>query len=67
MIKQTLICDRCGKMCAEYGNNRGYHIFRKYYLRKSTGNRDYLDLCQSCYDDLAQWMKIGKAESEGEK
>lgn len=56
MKKTEIYCDRCGKLCEKSRNNRGFYIY-KYILTKST---DYVDLCQNCYDGLAEWMKQGK-------
>lgn len=64
MEKIILYCDRCGKECEETRHNRGYHLFRnKFYIRKST-DKEYLDLCQSCYDSLAKWVKEGKGNNK---
>lgn len=59
MTKETIFCDRCGKECEHNRSNRGYHIFRKWILAKSVDN-NYLDLCQKCYDELYDWMKLGR-------
>ena len=59
MIKETIFCDRCGKECEYYRNNRGYNIFRKWSLIKPSNNH-YLDLCQKCYDELYDWMRLGR-------
>lgn len=55
MVKETTYCDRCGKKCEGNRNNRGFHIYRKYFAKKL--NEDvYLDFCQECYDKFAEWM-----------
>ena len=62
MLKQTIICDRCGKECEHIRNSRGRRIFRnKFYMRKS--DDDIFDLCQECYDSLANWW-VESQESE---
>ena len=60
MIEKKIICDRCGKECEHSRLSRGQRIFRyKFFLRKS--DDDIIDLCQECYDSLAEWMK-GKSD-----
>lgn len=61
MVVETIYCDRCGKVCEEYRDNRGLHLY-PIDLRKSDGN--YLDLCQNCYDSLNKWWTEGKIKSE---
>jgi len=59
MIEKKIICDRCGKECEYSRNSRGQRVFRnKFFLKKS--DDDIIDLCQSCYDSLAEWMKFDK-------
>lgn len=63
MIEKKIICDRCGRECEYSRYSRGQRVFRnKFFLRKS--DDDFIDLCQECYDSLAEWMKSGKSESE---
>ena len=59
MVKTIIYCDRCGNVCEECRDNNGYHVFKgKYFMKKTDDN--YLDLCQGCYDSLAEWMKRKK-------
>lgn len=60
MVRRTIYCDRCGKEIEDFINNRGFNIFRKYLLKRSTGIEDRLDLCQQCYDDLSDWVNNSK-------
>lgn len=60
MVKSKIFCDRCGKETEGLINNRGFHIFRKYLLKRSTGIENPLDLCQQCYNDLSDWVNNGK-------
>lgn len=60
MIKETIYCDRCGK---EYKNIRDSHGFRlmkrRHFIEQlKDGIPQKLDLCQSCYDSLAEWMNM---------
>ena len=63
MVKATIFCDRCGKECEDCRNNRGYNIFRKWVFIKSSKGQ-YLDLCQKCYDELYDWMKLGRKKAD---
>ena len=65
MINQTMYCDRCGKLCENDRNNRGFNIFRNKFFIK-THKDEYLDLCQDCYDSLAEWMKKGIESQKSE-
>lgn len=63
MLKNTIICDRCGKECEYSRHCRGQRIFRnKFYMRKS--DDDIIDLCQECYDSLAKWMNGESHETD---
>jgi len=66
MTKETIFCDRCGKECEHYRNNHGYHIFRRKWILTNSLNNDYLDLCQKCYNELYDWMKLGRKEHDKE-
>ena len=66
MIKETMYCDRCGKKCEYTRDCHGFRLMKHRYFieRWMNGVPVKLDMCQSCYDSLAEWMKTGNAESE---
>lgn len=55
MIKNIMICDRCGEQKNFAWNNRGFHLFRRKLILKNVKDNKYFDLCQDCYDSLAEW------------
>ena len=66
MTIEKTVCDRCGKECESSRLNHGWHVYKVKYV---LANWDYydcnsMDLCQNCYDSLAEWMKAGKADRE---
>lgn len=66
MILQREYCDRCGKLCGAHDCNHGFHLFRRFVLANSLDYDRPMDLCQECYDSLAEWMKGGKVDQEKE-
>ena len=66
MIKETMYCDRCSKIIEYTRNSHGFRFMkhRHFIERWAHGEPQKLDLCQSCYDSLAEWIESGKAESE---
>lgn len=42
-------------------------MYLKKFLLVNVKDDNYVDLCQSCYDDLSNWWKSGKKESEDSK
>ena len=60
MIQTTVYCDRCGNECEKNRKNNGFHLFYKSFFLEDVVNKTYLDLCQKCYDELAEWMKDKK-------
>ena len=64
-IEKTF-CDRCGEECESSRSNHSFSIYKvKYVLAKiDYYDLDNMDLCQKCYDSLAEWMKAGKADRE---
>ena len=67
IMGRKIICDRCGKECAVYGENRYIpFIFQKKYTYV-TAHYDHNDgreieyyLCKECLDLFKSWMKSGK-------
>ena len=60
MTKETIFCDRCGKECEYHRKNPGFFMMRTTYHLFKSSDRDYVDLCQSCYDSLGRWMSEKK-------
>ena len=63
MTKQTIYCDRCGKVCETSRSNHGLHLYKKFVLTDVTKYDEPRDLCSDCYNSLAEWMKTGKADA----
>lgn len=61
MVKNTVTvyCDRCGKICEDIKNTHAFRFMkRNYYVEKwKYGEATKVDLCQSCYDSFAKWIK----------
>ena len=55
MVKKIKLCDRCGRECEIVRISK----YKVYYF-----NGDQFDLCQKCFNDLNDWIKQRKAESE---
>lgn len=64
MVVETEYCDRCGKVCGKHDCTHGFHIFRKFVLADVLKHDQPMSLCQSCYNDLAEWMKGDKSDKE---
>ena len=64
MKTEIIYCDRCGRICETSRTNHGFHLYKKISILADVHNYDApMDLCQICYDSLAEWMKIGKADN----
>lgn len=63
MVETAIFCDRCGKRCTKYRDSKGFNLIRKKYFVKPVGDDNYLDLCQSCYDELVKFMKSEKVRT----
>ena len=65
MIERKMFCDRCGKLCEKWRDNKGHSLFRiKHIAFIATWTDEKLDLCQSCFDSLNEWMKSGKEQDK---
>lgn len=64
MKKISFYCDRCGKEVEDVYNNRGFHL-HKFHVEAIHDDCNYMDLCQKCYDSLAEWVRSG--EKRGDK
>ena len=66
MTKETLYCDRCGKIIVGTRDTHGFRLLKQGYFieRWTNGLPVKLDVCQTCYDSLAKWMKSCRTESE---
>lgn len=61
MIKETMYCDRCGKKCEYARDSHGFRFMKhRHFIEQWKELPQKLDLCQSCYDSLAKWMKGDK-------
>lgn len=62
MLKETIYCDRCGRICDYIRDCHSFQLRKNLYFLEQwrNGSTQKVDLCQSCYDSLAEWVKSGK-------
>ena len=72
-MARQMICDRCGKVCAFFGEKayrplkiKRYSVYYKSEYETNDGREITYSLCTNCLDLFKSWMKTGGKTNENQ-